>query len=192
MREPVVRAERVGRGAQVLRVVDVVRQIEGHRSAELRGHPNIDLRTRAERGRVALVPLEIVDEHERRDDPALIAAKSRPRRDVSTAAHGGTTPGAPVAEDVAEIAQRAAHMKEPLVLELPMEVRVKGPIGGQTARRPELPPVEVPERPLKDLVRLLPVQGTPVVPPLLIGAKQKTEIVDLKARRAPHIAGLEA
>src|SRR5712671_2766229 len=130
MREPVVRAGQVGGGAQVLRVVDIVRQIQAHRSAELRGHPDVDLGTRAERGRVALVPLEVVDEQERRDDPALVAAKSRPRRDVPAAAYGGTTPGAPVAEDVAEIADRAAHMEEPLVLELPMEVRVETPIGG--------------------------------------------------------------
>src|SRR6266576_406013 len=99
---------------------------------------------------------------------ALVVLQAEPRRDVLIAPQRGSTARAAVAEDVAEIADRTANMHPPLILELSVEIGVRGPIGRQPAGRPELPPVEVPECPLEQLVRLLPVERAPVVPPLLV------------------------
>src|SRR2546423_1768167 len=99
---------------------------------------------------------------------ALVVLQAEPRRDVLIASQRRSTARAAVTEDVAEIADRTAHMHPPLVLELSVKIGVRGTIGRQPAGRPELPPVEVPECPLEDLVGLLPIERAPVVPALLI------------------------
>src|SRR6266566_8439799 len=136
--------------------------------------------------------LEVVHEHLRDNRRALVVLEPKPWRDVLIASHRRPTPRAAVAEYAAQIADGAAHVDPPLILELAVEVRVRGPIRRQpVAGRPELPPVEVPERPLEQLVRFLPVEGPPGVPPLLIGAEQDAQIIDLEAGRTAHVAGLE-
>src|SRR6266566_7654685 len=110
---------------------------------------------------MAFVTLEVVDEEERRDGAALVSAKADPGRDVPAPAHRGPAAGAAVAVHLAEIAERPAEMQEPLVLDLHVRVGVEGAIGRQATGRPELPPVEVPERALEELRRFLPVQRPP-------------------------------
>src|SRR5258706_11444746 len=131
---------------------------------------------------MAFVTLEVVDEEERGDGATLVSAKADPGRDVPAPAHRRPAAGAAVAVHVAEIAERPAEMHEPLVLELHVGIGVEATIGRQAARRPELPPVEVPERALEQLRRFLPVQGAPGAPALLVGAQQEAEIVDLESR----------
>ena len=83
-------------------------------------------------------------------------------------------------------------MDPPLIPELSVKVRIRGAIRRKSiAGRPELPPVEIPERPLEQLVRFLPVEGPPVVPSLLIGPKQNAQVIDFEAGRAAHVAGLK-
>ena len=82
-------------------------------------------------------------------------------------------------------------MEEPLILELHMGVGVEGALRREAvARRPVLPPVEIPKRTLERLRLLRPVQTDPVVPLLLIGTEQEAEIVDLETGGAAQIARL--
>src|ERR1044071_5925460 len=118
----------------------------------------------------------MVQEDLRDNRGALIVLETEPRRDVLIAPDRRSAARAPIAEYLAQIADCPPDVDPPLILQLPVKVRVRGAIGRKpVAGRPELPPVEVPERPLEHLVRFLPVEGPPGVPPLLIGPEQNAQ-----------------
>ena len=121
----------------------------------------------------------------------MVADKAEPRVNGLIDPEGRAAARAAVAEHIAQAGDGAAHVYAPLVIERRVHVRVEGPLRRQPLRRPVLPPVEVPERPLKDQHGLSPVHGGPVIPPLLIRLIQEAEIVDLEPRRAPLVTGLE-
>src|SRR6267378_2424806 len=192
VREQVMRSGPVRDRVQVLRAVDVVRRAEAQGAPELRRHAHVDLWIDVERLRMTALALEVVYEHLRDNRRALIVLEPQPRGDVLIASHCRPTPRAAVAEYAALVAERPPDMDPPLILELAVEVRVRGPIRRQpVAGRPELPPIEVPKCPLEYLMRFLPVEGPPSVPPLLIRAEQDAQIIDLEAGRPAHVAGLE-
>src|SRR2546423_9451914 len=137
---------------------------------------------------MAAVALEIVDKDHGNDRAALIVLNPAPRRDVLIAPQRRPAASAAIAKDVTKVADRTPHMDPPLILELGVHVRIRGSIGGQAPARPILPPVEIPKRALEDRGGLLPVEGAPIVPSLLIGSKQNAEIVDLEPRRAALVA----
>src|SRR5262249_9064567 len=134
------------------------------------------------RCRTPQVAPEQADEQERRDGMARVTAEAEPRRNELVTPHRRSPARAAIAVEVAEVSNRAADVEEPLVLELHVCVGVERAVGRQPFDAPELPPVEVPERPLEDLRGLPPIHRRPGIPPLLIGPAQETEIVDLEAR----------
>ncbi len=187
-----MRAGRIGARVHVLPVVDIVRRAQTYRSPELRGNPEVDLGTHVNRLRMALITFEVIHPEGRDDRATLVQLDSAPRRDeLIDPCRRAAPAGAPIAVHIAEVPEGATDMHPPLVFELCVHVGISGSIGGQPTRRPELPPVEIPKRPLERPGRFLPVQRAPVVPSLLIGPEQNPQVVDLKPRRAPHVAGLE-
>src|SRR6266566_1208615 len=102
------------------------------------------------------VALEVVHEHLGDNRGALVVLETDPRRNVLIDARGGPAARAPIAIHIAQIADGAAHVDPPLVLELTVKVGVRRSIRRKpVARGPELPPVEIPKCPLEQLVRFL-------------------------------------
>src|SRR6266545_7935514 len=111
---------------------------------------------------MSLIGLEVVHPKRRDDGTPLIVLNAQPRPEVLVAPHRRPTARATVAKNVAEVPQRPAEVDPPLILELRVEVRIRGPVGGEAVRGPELPPVEIPKHLLEHEGRLLPVQRRPV------------------------------
>src|SRR5256712_12653352 len=81
-------------------------------------------------------------------------------------------------------------MERPGVAERDVCVGIERPLFGQSPRRPILPPVDIPLKPLVQGALVAIEVSDPSAPRLLVGALQVAEVVDLEARRAPRQAGL--
>src|SRR2546430_14036994 len=81
-------------------------------------------------------------------------------------------------------------MERPGVAERDVCVGIERPLFGQSPRRPILPPVEIPLKPLVQGALVAIEVADPGAPGLLVGALQVAQVVDLEARRAPLVAGL--
>src|SRR5438128_10438389 len=81
-------------------------------------------------------------------------------------------------------------MERPGVAGRDVCVGIERPLFGQSARRPILPPVEIPLKPLVQGALVAIEVSDPSAPGLLVGALQVAQVVDLEARRAPLVAGL--
>src|SRR5207302_2947418 len=122
---------------------------------------------------------------------AVVAVELHPRGQPWAAPYRRTAPGAAVVEHSAEL-PGAADGHPPPAVQLNVGVGTECPLLRQAARRPVLPPVEIPVRLLKHTVGVVvEVQPQPVVPALLVGPEQKAQVVDFESRRASQVARLE-
>src|SRR3989449_10164922 len=136
-------------------------------------------------------PPPIVHPEVRNQALAVVAADPGPRGDVRILPQRRPAPGAAVAVRRPQLTQRSPRMHPPAVVELAVDVGIECPLLWHPARRPVLPPVEVPARALVQPGWVVEAETEPVVPALLVGAEQEPEVVDLESRGAAQIARFE-
>src|SRR5258708_12521645 len=108
---------------------------------------------------------------------------SRPCRTTSSAVA--------VAERGAELPGRRARVHPPAVVQLGVHVRVGGALHGRPRRRPELPPIEVPERRMIERAGVPGLKRKPGIPALLVRLQQEAKPVHLEPLTAPLLTVLE-
>src|SRR5205807_3365209 len=88
------------------------------------------------------VAAPVVDPEVRYDRLAVVAIQPRPRREVRILAHRRPAPSARITIGLAQLAQGAAEMERPRVVECGMRVGLERSLLGQPRRGPVLPPVK--------------------------------------------------
>src|SRR2546426_6427312 len=83
-------------------------------------------------------------------------------------------------------------MERPGVAERNVCVGIERPLFGQSPRRPILPPVEIPLKPLVQGALVAIEVADPGAPGLLVGALQVAQVVDLEARSEEHTSELQS
>src|SRR6185503_11083803 len=137
------------------------------------------------------VAREVAPEHHGIRGLAVIPDDHHPRREVGVLSYRGPAARAIVAVRRAELAQGAAEVERPLVMEGGVRVGIERPLLRQPRGRPVLPPVEVPAEQRVELRRAAIVPSRPGRPHLLVRALQIAEIVDLESGGAALVVGLE-
>src|SRR5207253_11096563 len=112
------------------------------------------LRAQVDRLGTAAVPAPIIRPQCGHYNRPAVAIPLRPGRDDRIDPHGRAPPSPAVVEGRAEVAQCRAGVQPPAAVELDVDIGVGGALDRQPGARPELPPVEVPERGLIQRARM--------------------------------------
>src|SRR5262249_38877382 len=136
-------------------------------------------------------PAPVVDPYRRHERTTVVAVDAHPRSDVAVLPHRRSAARRSVVVRAAQLADRAAGVKLPIVLQRDADVRVLRGFRRKARGRPVLPHVVVQLEALVEQVIPAIEEPDPGAPRLLICAAQVSEIIDLEPGRPPLIRRFE-
>src|SRR4029079_11852137 len=125
----------------------------------------------------AAIAAEVIHGEVRHERLSVVSDNEEPRRDVRVLPDGWTTAGGSIVIRLAKLAECAAHVPAPVVLERDVNVGVVGCFERKSISGPVLPPVVVPVEPVVEIALLAIVVSDPCAPVLLVSTAKEAQVV---------------